>query len=101
MTRRTVARREILRDIRFGLNDRPRIARLALGAYSEVLESMAEDFITPQIITIYPRQSKGRGGNILDSAALRTTNMIVVIDRAIISGFTPPKLQLLNNSQLM
>lgn len=62
---------------------------------------MTENFITPQIITFHPRQIKGRRRNILHSPAMQTTDMIVPLDRAIISGFASAKLQLLNNTRLM
>jgi hypothetical protein len=62
---------------------------------------MAEDFVTPQIITCPPRQGKGKAGDILNLPTICAANMVVIFDRAVVAGFTPAKLQFLDDSQVL
>ena len=72
---------------------------LALGANTQILQLAAEDAIIARIIIYPPRKIKGRAVNIVHSAALDATNVVVWPDISVEARFPAAEVQLLDRAQ--
>jgi hypothetical protein len=71
----------------------------ALGTDAEELQSMAQDMVAAPIIVRTPQKVKWWGENIVHSAALHATQMIVPLDISVKAGLATTEIEPLNDSR--